>query len=410
MSIPACRFCGAALNQVMIDLGDQPLANSYLARKDLERAEPRYPLRVRVCHACYLVQTDETVRPETVFSDYAYFSSYSKAWLEHARRYCQAMTERLALGPHSFVIEVASNDGYLLKNFVAGGIRCLGIEPAENVAAVARQAGVPTQSHFLGLETARAIREQHGPADLLAANNVLAHVPDINDFVAGLATLLARDGVLTVEFPHLVNLVAHNQFDTIYHEHYSYLSLAAAERIFARHGLFVFDVEQLATHGGSLRLFAAPSRSRGESDALKAIRILEKAAGVETPDYYAGFTRRAEAAIAALRDFLDKARADGKQVAGYGAAAKGNTLLNAARVGTQDMAYVVDANPHKQGHYLPGSHLPIFAPEHIAQTRPDYILILPWNLQGEIMSQLGFTAAWNARFLKAIPQLEFIAP
>jgi hypothetical protein len=408
MSAPACRFCGAALNQVLVDLGEQPLANSYLRKEDLARPEPRFPLRVRVCHACYLVQTDETVRPESVFSDYAYFSSYSAAWLEHARRYCQRVTERFALGPDSFVIEVASNDGYLLKNFVTAGISCLGIEPAENVAAVAREAGVPTESHFLGQATAAAITARHGTANLVAANNVLAHVPDINDFVAGLAALLADDGVLTVEFPHLVNLIAHNQFDTIYHEHYSYLSLAAAERIFARHGLFVFDVEQLPTHGGSLRLYAA--RTRGETDALKAVRILEKAAGVETPNYYAGFTRKVEAAIAALRSFLDQTRAEGKQVAGYGAAAKGNTLLNAAHVGPADMAYVVDANPHKQGHYLPGSHLPIFAPEHIAQTRPAYILILPWNLQTEIMNQLGFASAWNARFLKAIPALEFIAP
>ena len=409
---PACRFCGAPLNHIVLDLGEQPLANSFLKEADLKRPEPKYRLCVRVCDECLLVQTDTTVPPETIFSDYVYFSSYSVAWLAHAKAYSEAMIARFNLGPRSRVIEVASNDGYLLKNFVARGIPCLGIEPAENVAQVARAAGVPTEALFLGVETARYIVREGGAANLVAANNVLAHVPAINDFVAGLRELLADDGVLTVECPHLLRLISEVQFDTIYHEHFFYFSLAAIERIFARHGLSLFDVEQLPTHGGSLRVFAMRAGAkapRAKGERLQALRAAEREAGVQRRDYYDGFTRRVTATIASLREFLAKARAEAKTVVAYGAAAKGNTLLNACGVTQADIAYAVDRNPHKQGLYLPGTHLPVHAPEKIAQTRPDYVLILPWNLKDEIVQQTKQIASWGGKFAIPIPELKVFA-
>ena len=406
-----CRSCGARLSDPIVDLGKQPLANSYLEAGDLRRPEPRMPLRVRVCPDCWLAQTDQFVLPESVFSNYAYFSSYSAAWLEHARRYSETMIERFALDSRSFVVEVASNDGYLLKNFVARGIACLGIEPAENVAEVARAAGVPTEARFLGETSARKTLAGHAPADLLAGNNVLAHVPDINDFVAGLKILLAPRGVLTLEFPHLLNLIGQNQFDTIYHEHYSYLSLAAVERIFARHALSVFDVEKLPTHGGSLRLFAQHAGGpRETSGAVEALRAEERRVGVQTEAYYAGFSAQVDRAIRGFREFLDSARTEGKMTVAYGAAAKGNTLLNACGAGPDEIAYVADKSPHKQGRFLPGSHLEIRAPEAILTDRPDYVVILPWNLREEIMSQLPQTSSWGGRFVTAIPELRVIAP
>jgi hypothetical protein len=406
---PACRFCGAPLNHIVLDLGEQPLANSFLKEPDAKSPEPKYRLCVRVCDECLLVQTDTAVPPETIFSDYVYFSSYSSAWLAHAKAYSEAMIARFGLGAHSRVIEVASNDGYLLKNFVARGIPCLGIEPAENVAEVARAAGVPTQGLFLGEETARRIVREGGAANLVAANNVLAHVPAINDFVAGLRELLADDGVLTVECPHLLRLISEVQFDTIYHEHFFYFSLAAIERIFAKHGLVLFDVEQLPTHGGSLRVYAMRAGAktlRAQGERLQALRAAEREAGVQRRDYYDGFTRRVAASIASLREFLAKTRAEAKTVVAYGAAAKGNTLLNACRVTQADIAYAVDRNPHKQGLYLPGTHLPVHAPEKIAQTRPDYILILPWNLKEEIVQQTKQIASWGGKFAIAIPELK----
>lgn len=408
-STPACRFCGAALTHVVLDLGEQPLANSFLTEADLERPEPRYRLCVRVCDECLLVQTDKTVPPETIFSDYAYFSSYSNAWLAHAKAYSEAMIARFGLGRGSRVIEVASNDGYLLKNFVARGIPCLGIEPAENVAAVARAAGVPTASIFLGEDTARQIVAEGGAAHLVAANNVLAHVPTINDFVAGLRQLLADDGVLTVEFPHLLRLISEVQFDTIYHEHFFYLSLAAVERVFAEHGLKLFDVEQLSTHGGSLRIFAMRAdckTPRPSSQNLRALRALERDAGVLRPDYYDGFTRRVAATIASVRDFIEMAREQDKTIVAYGAAAKGNTLLNACGATKADIVYAVDRNPHKQGHFLPGTHLPVYAPERIVETRPDYVLILPWNLKDEIVQQMKHIDSWGGKFAIPIPELK----
>jgi hypothetical protein len=405
---PVCRFCGALLNHVVLDLGEQPLANAFLKETDLARPEPKYPLCVRLCENCLLVQTDTTVPPETIFSEYVYFSSYSQAWLAHAKAYCEAMIARFGLGADSSVIEVASNDGYLLKNFVARGIPCLGIEPAANVAAVARAAGVPTISVFLGEQTAQTIVAAEGAANLVVANNVLAHVPLINDFVAGLRALLAEDGVLTVECPHLARLIAGVQFDTIYHEHFFYFSLAAIERIFAAHGLRLFDVEELPTHGGSLRIFAERAdgaSTRPLSKALHALRAYERNVGIAQNHYYDGFARRATAAIASVRAFFDAAKRENKTIAGYGAAAKGNTLLNACGATAADLAYVVDSNPHKQGLFLPGTHVPVCAPDRIAETKPDYVLILPWNLKDEIVRQTKQISAWGGRFAVPIPEL-----
>jgi hypothetical protein len=397
------------MSQVVLDLGEQPLANSFLSQADLDRPEEVFRLCVRVCNACWLMQTDATPDPRAIFSDYVYFSSYSDLWMRHARDYCAAMTARFGIGRESFVIEVASNDGYLLRNFVADGVRCLGIEPAENVAAVARKVDVPTESVFLGVETARDIASRHGRADLMAANNVLAHVPDINDFVAGLAILLADSGVLTVEFPHVANLIELCQFDTIYHEHFSYLSLAAVETIFARHGLSLFDVEELPTHGGSLRLYVRHGTA-APSDRLAALRAREAALGVTTPAYYERFNRRAQGVITAVRGFLAEAKATSKQVVAYGAAAKGNTLLNACGATTAEIAYAVDRSPHKQNKWLPGSHLPVFSPERIAETKPDYVFILPWNIKSEIAAQMKHIGGWGGKFVTAIPELQVFEP
>jgi SAM-dependent methyltransferase len=410
---PACRGCGRVLRHLVVDLGAMPLANRFLNEADLARPEPRYPLRVRFCDGCYLVQADESVRPERIFSDYPYFSSYSTQWLDHARDYSAMAIDRFSLGPSSRVVEVASNDGYLLRNFVGAGIPCLGIEPAENVAAVARAAGIPTRALFLGAATAGTIRAEFGAADLVIANNVLAHTPAIDDLAAGMAALLKpQGGVLTVEFPHLMRLIDQTQFDTIYHEHFSYLSLAAVERLFARHRLRVFDVERLPTHGGSLRIFAERTEApmRAEAERLRALRAEEQAAGVCDPRYYAEFGSRVGKTIASVRRFFAEAARDGRTVAGYGAAAKGNTLLNACGATRSDIAYAADKNPHKQGRYLPGTHIPIFAPGRIAETRPDYVFILPWNLRDEIARELYYVRDWGGRFAVAIPALEIFAP
>ncbi len=407
-AVPACRFCAAPLHRMLVDLGAMPLANSFLTEADLARPEPRYPLRVRVCDRCRLVQADESVPPGAIFGDYAYFSSYSDAWLRHARDYAALVRTRFALGSTSRVIEVASNDGYLLKNFVEWGIPCLGIEPAANVAEVARQAGVPTLSLFLGRDTGARIAAEHGAADLVCGANVLAHVPDINDFVAGLRALMKPDAVLTIEFPHLVRLIGERQFDTIYHEHFSYLSLLAVERIFAAHGLSLFDVNRLPTHGGSLRIYAQrtdATASRPLEDGLHRVRALEEAAGVDTNAYYDGFAPRVAATIASVRHFLATAKKADETIVAYGAAAKGNTLLNACGVTRGDIAYVVDRSPHKCGLYLPGSHLPIFAPERVAETRPEWLMILPWNLTDEIVRQMAHIRAWGGRFVTPVPEI-----
>lgn len=402
---PLCRSCGAALSRTLVDLGSMPLANSYVRPQDIDRPDPCYPLHARVCDACFLVQVEDAVPPSEIFSDYAYFSSYSASWVEQCRSYAVQMTERLGLGPDSRVLEIASNDGYLLQHFVALGIPVLGIEPAANVAAVAIGKGVATEVAFFGLETARRLRAAGWAADLMASNNVLAHVPDVNDFVSGIPVLLKPDGVWTIEFPHLVNLLEQVQFDTIYHEHYSYLSLLSVETMLARHGLRVFDVELLPTHGGSLRVFAchASSQRHGEGEGLRRVRTRESAAGLDRVDVYAGFDAKVRALRSEFLAFLDTARAEGRTVAAYGAAAKGNTLLNYCGVGPDLVQYVVDRNPVKQGRYLPGSRLPIYPPDRLAETRPDYVLILPWNLEAEIRAEMAHVRAWGGRFVIAVP-------
>jgi SAM-dependent methyltransferase len=411
VSAPGCRACGAPLELVFADLGSSPLANSYRTEAQLAEAEPFYPLVVRVCERCWLCQLPEAASPAEIFGDYAYFSSYSTSWVEHARRYAEAMVERFGIGREHRVVEIASNDGYLLRHFHERGVPVLGIEPAANVAAAARALGVPTEARFFGRDTARDLVARGLAADLLVGNNVLAHVPDLNDFVAGLTTALAPVGVLTLEFPHLARLVAENQFDTIYHEHYSYLSLVAVERVFARHGLALFDVEELPTHGGSLRLYGqrADTGRQPISPRVAALAARERAAGVETRGYYEAFAERVRETKRKLLAFLIEAKRAGKSIAGYGAPAKGNTLLNYCGVRQDFLDYTVDASPHKQGKYLPGTRIPIHAPARVFETRPDYLLILPWNLQTEIVAQMAAVRDWGGRFVVAIPETRVLA-
>jgi len=401
-----CRFCGTTLHHSVVDLGMSPLCESYVSRDSLNQMEPFYPLHVYVCDQCYLVQLQEYVSREHIFSDYAYFSSYSDSWLEHARRYTEQMIARWDLTSRSSVVEVASNDGYLLQYFVAKDIPAFGIEPAANVAKVAQQKGVPTLVRFFGRNTAHELAAQGRLADLLLGNNVLAQVNDLNDFVAGLRILLAPRGVITIEFPHLMRLVEENQFDTIYHEHFSYFSLYSTERIFAAHGLAVFDVEELPTHGGSLRIYARHSEdvSKPESGRLLDLRSREADAGIATLTYYTSFAKNVEETKRKLLDFLIRAKREGKVVVGYGAPGKGNTLLNYCGIRTDFLDYTVDRSPHKQGKFLPGTHIPIYHPDRIRETRPDYILILPWNLKDEIIQQLAYAREWGAQFVVPIPE------
>ncbi|HKV69785.1 MAG TPA: class I SAM-dependent methyltransferase [Gemmatimonadales bacterium] len=403
--LPACRFCSAPLTHTFVDLGMSPLCESFLAADQLDRMEPFYPLHVRVCDRCWLVQLEAYVGGEEIFTDYAYFSSYSTSWLAHAERYTDAMIARFGLGAKSFVVELASNDGYLLQYFVARKVPCLGIEPAANVARVAEEKGVPTLVKFFGVETAQELVRQGRRADLLLGNNVLAQVPDLNDFVGGMKVLLAPTGVITIEFPHLLKLVAENQFDTIYHEHYSYFSFITAEKIFAAHGLTLFDVEELPTHGGSLRIYGRhrEDASKPVSARVEELRAREQRAGVDTVAYYRSFGAQVEETKRALLDFLIDVKRQGKRVAGYGAPGKGNTLLNYCGVGKDFLDFTVDRNPHKHGKYLPGTHIPILPPEALAERRPDYILILPWNLKDEIAAQLSFVREWGGRCLVPIP-------
>ncbi|WP_309091842.1 class I SAM-dependent methyltransferase [Phenylobacterium sp.] len=404
--IPACRFCRSPLTQTFLDLGEQPLANSYLTREELEAGiERAYPLHTRVCGRCFLVQADDVVPAEAIFdAEYAYFSSYSAGWVEHARRYAEAMAERFGLGPESLVIEVASNDGYLLQHFVAMDVPVLGVEPTANTAEAARARGVRTETVFFNEQTAVELAARGDRADLMAANNVLAHVPDINGFVAGFRHVLKPEGVLTFEFPHLLNLIEQVQFDTIYHEHFSYLSLLAVEQVLAAHDLRAFDVERLPTHGGSLRVYCAlRSSGHAESDALRQLRADEAAAGLDRLETYADFTPKVEAVRDSFRAFLAEARDEGREIAAYGAAAKGNTFLNYCGATADDIVCAFDANPAKQGRYMPGSHIPILAPDQVAEVRPDYVLILPWNLRDEIMGQLAYVREWGGRFVTASP-------
>lgn len=405
-----CRFCGAPLRHVFVDLGASPLANSYLEPEDLRRPESFYPLCVYVCGECFLVQLPEEERPEAIFSDYAYFSSYSESWLRHARLYAEAMIERFGLGSEHRVIEVASNDGYLLRWFHDAGIPVQGIEPARNVAEAAQAAGIPTLIRFFGTETARGIATEPGQADLLVGNNVLAHVPDLNDFVEGLKIALAPRGVLTMEFPHLLRLMEEDQFDTIYHEHYSYFSFLAVRKVFAAHGLTIFDVEELPTHGGSLRIYARHQEDDSKPVEPRMIDLLarEEAAGLGTLDAYRSFAQRVGRVKRGLLRFLIQAKEEGKSVVGYGAPAKGNTLLNYCGVRTDLLDYTVDLSPHKQGRYLPGTRIPIFSPDRIRETRPDYVLILPWNLEEEITRQMSDVRSWGGKFVVAIPEVRVI--
>jgi len=402
-----CRACGARVRLSVVDLGEQPLANSYLEREQLSDVEPRYPLHPHACESCWLVQLPEVATPQDIFEDYAYFSSYSESWLAHARDYTAQIVERLGLDHRSRVVEVASNDGYLLRNFVELGIPALGIEPAGNVAAEAERHGVPTVRTFLGRATGGELASEHGQADLLIANNVLAHVPDLNDFVAGLAALLAPRGTLTLEFPHLLRLIEETQFDTIYHEHFSYFSLLTARDVLARHGLAVTDVEELASHGGSLRVYAQQDRLTA-SPRVEDVVARERAAALDRPEGYAAFAARVDAVREELLEFLHRARVDGQDVAAYGAPAKGNTLLNFCGIDSDLVAYTVDRSPHKQGRFLPGSRLPIHAPERLLETRPDYDLILPWNLRREITEQMAGIREWGARFVVPIPHVHVL--
>lgn len=410
MSNPICRFCSAPVEESFADLGASPLANAYLEPDCLTQGETFYPLHARVCSACFLVQLPEAAGPEEIFSDYAYFSSYSDSWLAHARRYADSMIERLDLGEDDRVVEIASNDGYLLRWFRDRNIPVLGIEPAANVAKAAEEAGIPTRVRFFGQEAARDLVDEGIRADLLVGNNVLAHVPDLNDFVRGLALLLAPEGVLTLEFPHLQRLVEESQFDTIYHEHYSYFSFGTAVEVLGTHGLTVFDVEELPTHGGSLRIFAR-HREREEPRTRAAVDDLldrEYRGGYRSLALYRSFADRVRQAKRRLLRFLLDAKDEGASIVGYGAPAKGNTLLNYCGIGPDLLDYTVDRSPHKQGLFLPGTRIPVHAPERIFETRPDLVWILPWNLTREITEQMSGIREWGGRFFVAIPEVKEI--
>jgi len=402
-----CRYCHTPLHDVFLDLGSAPPSNAFLDAADLSAPELYFPLRLYTCSDCHLVQVDEVQKHDALFSsDYVYFSSYSRTWLAHAERYVVRAVERLNLGPHSLVMEVASNDGYLLQYVKARGIPCIGIEPTAGTAAAARERGIETLEHFFGERFARDFAATRPKADLVIANNVLAHVPDLNDFVAGLAGVLAPQGVITIEFPHLLQLVAQRQFDTVYHEHFSYFSLHTAQRVFASHGLRIWDVQELPTHGGSLRLWACRNdASYRETFAVAALLAKEATAGMLAMDYYHGFQALADGIKNAFLAFLLDCKRNGKKIVGYGAAAKGNTLFNYAGVRPDLLAYVVDASPHKQGRYLPGSRIPVVAEPRIRETRPDFVVILPWNLRAEIVEQLAYIREWDGKFVTAVPQL-----
>lgn len=402
-----CRLCAEPLTRTFVDLGASPLCESYLAADQLDAPEITYPLHVRTCDNCLLVQVPECVGASEIFSDYAYFSSYSDSWVSHAESYVDGMVGRLGLGADSFVVEVASNDGYLLQHLVARGIPVLGVEPAANVASVARSRGVPTHVAFLGADEGVRIADRHRPADLVVANNVFAHVPDLVDFVGGLRALLAADGLLTLEFAHLLRLIEGRQYDTIYHEHFSYFSLLTAMRALDTGGLRVVDVEELATHGGSLRVHARPVETAGEpGPRVEEVLTAERAAGLHTAAGHDGFASAVLGVKRDLLDFLLSASRNGQRVAGYGAPGKGNTLLNHCGIRADLLPYTVDRNVYKQGRFLPGTRIPVLKPEQLAQDRPDYVLVLPWNLRREITHQLSYIRSWEGKLVFPIPHLE----
>lgn len=405
-----CRLCRNPLEESFCDLGMTPLSNAYLPVSELEKGETFYPLHAYVCSHCFLVQVKAYALPEHIFGDYAYFSSYSDHWLQHCRQYVEKMIPGLRLDPTTQVIEIASNDGYLLQFFKERQIPVLGIEPAANVALVAQSKSIPTRVQFFGSRFAQELKDQGIQADLLIGNNVLAHVPDLNDFVKGMKLLLKPQGVITMEFPHLLRLMESNQFDTIYHEHFSYFSLLAVEKVLLNHGLKIFDVEELKTHGGSLRIYAAHSEdpTYEVSPALARIQEEERSLRFDSLEGYKGFALGVQKLKTDLLHFFLKCHAEGKSVVGYGAPAKGNTLLNFCGIRSHFLPFTVDRSPHKQGRFLPGTHIPIKPVEEIARARPDYVLILPWNLKEEIMQQMAYIREWGGQFVVPIPQLEVL--
>lgn len=407
-----CRFCQSPLEQSFVDLGMSPLCQDHVKPEELNRMEPFYPLHAYVCSNCFLVQLDEFVAPSEIFNDYAYFSSYSDSWLQHAKRYSDQIINRLDIGVDKLVAELASNDGYLLQYFAERNIPVLGIEPASNVAEHAIKRGIRTETKFFGLNTAKELVAKYGKTDLLIGNNVLAHVPNINDFVSGMKEFLGPNGVITMEFPHLLRLVEGNQFDTIYHEHFSYLSFTTVEKIFKHHGLILFDVEELPTHGGSIRIYArhAEDTFKSISSHVGQLLSLEQEAGMSSVSFYSNFERNVKETKRRILEFLIKAKNNNKTIAGYGAPGKGNTLLNYCGIRTDFIEYTVDRNPHKQGNFLPGTLIPIYSPEKIRETKPDYVFILPWNLKEEIMENMSFIQEWGGKFVVPIPELTVYDP
>jgi len=405
MTARSCRLCSARLRETFIDLGMSPLANSYLEREHLSAIEPFYPLHARVCERCYLVQLDDVATPGKIFQDYAYFSSFSDTWLKHAADYTAHMVERFGLGPSSMVVEVASNDGYLLQYFRAVGIPVLGIEPAENVARVAQQKGIPTLIKFFGSETAKELVRTDAWADLLVGNNVLAHVPDLDDFVSGLKLVLKPHGIISMEFPHLLHLIQETQFDTIYHEHMYYLSLFPVAKLLGAHGLTLFDVEQLPTHGGSLRIYVRHEEdlTKPITEGVRYVQSLEERAGLTRLETYRRFKDQVQDTKRKLLELLSTVKSQGRTIVGYGAPAKGNTLLNYCGIRGDSISFTVDRSPHKQGRFLPGTHIPIEHPDRVREVKPDYVFILPWNLKDEIMQQLAYIREWGGQFLVPIP-------
>ena len=406
-----CRFCANELNHTVVDLGMSPLCQKHVKPEDTKKLEKFYPLHAYVCDKCWLMQLEEFASPEEIFdSEYAYFSSYSDSWLQHCKAYTDLMVNRFGLTNKSLAVELASNDGYLLQWFVEKGISVLGVEPTENTAKVAIKKGVRTEVRFFGRATATLLAKEYGKATLLLGNNVLAHVPDINDFVGGMKIMLGEEGVITMEFPHLQRLIEGNQFDTIYHEHFSYLSLVAVNRIFAHHGITLFDVEELPTHGGSIRIYGRHTHDESKpiTDNLKNLLERERALGFETIEYYQAFAKKVKETKYKLLEFLIQAKKEGKTIVGYGAPGKGNTLLNYCGIRTDFIEYTVDRNPHKQGNFLPGSRIPIHHPDKIRETKPDYVLILPWNLKKEISQQMAFIADWGGQFVIPIPEVTIL--
>lgn len=407
---PRCRFCRARLQSTFVDLGMSPLCQTHIEPHQLNLMEPFYPLHAYVCGECFLVQLEEFVAPDAIFSEYAYLSSYSDSWVEHARQYTVSMRERFGLDSRSLVTEIASNDGYLLQHFVAAGVPVLGVEPAANVAKIAEDKGIRSTVRFFGVASARQILQEFGAPDLLLGNNVLAHVPDINDFVGGMKLLLKPGGVITMEFPHLLQLMQQNQFDTIYHEHFSYLAFFVVEKIFAHHGLRLFDVQELPTHGGSLRIFGchADDAMHPSLPAVETLKARELSAGLDKLATYEGFGEQVRETKRRILDFLIETKRAGKRIVGYGAPGKGNTLLNYCGIRTDFLDFTVDRNPLKQGRYTPGTHIPILSPDEIERAKPDYVFILPWNLKDEIVQKMGFVRSWGGRFVVPIPTIQVI--